>query len=149
MPLKTVIGDHGAAHKGRGATLNPEGRFQKLEREAFDDGWEGPLEEEAERPKTIVTAERAKSIISRNESPDVPFNYSINPYRGCEHGCIYCYARPSHAYLDLSPGLDFETRLFAKVNAAELLREELGDACLLATELAGRLPRAVRDIRQA
>jgi DNA repair photolyase len=125
MPLKTVIGDHGAAHKGRGATLNPEGRFQKLEREAFDDGWEGPLEEEAERPKTIVTAERAKSIISRNESPDVPFNYSINPYRGCEHGCIYCYARPSHAYLDLSPGLDFETRLFAKVNAAELLREEL------------------------
>jgi DNA repair photolyase len=125
MPLKTVIGDHGAAHKGRGATLNPEGRFQSLERQAFDDGWEAPAEEEPGRPKTIVTPERAKSIITRNESPDIPFNYSINPYRGCEHGCIYCYARPSHAYLDLSPGLDFETRLFAKVNAGELLRAEL------------------------
>jgi DNA repair photolyase len=125
MPLKTVIGVPGAAHKGRGATLNPEGRFQKLDREAFDDGWETQLEVEPERPTTIVTAERAKSIISRNESPDIPFSYSINPYRGCEHGCIYCYARPSHAYVDLSPGLDFETRLFAKVNAAELLREEL------------------------
>lgn len=130
MPLKTVTGDHGlpkgaAAYKGRGATLNPEGRFEKSSREAFDDGWETPLEEEPGRPKTIVTAERVKSIISRNESPDIPFKCSINPYRGCEHGCIYCYARPSHAYLDLSPGLDFETRLFAKVNAAEKLREEL------------------------
>src|SRR6476661_7273744 len=125
MPLKTVTGDHGAAHKGRGATLNPEGRFESLQREAFEDGWEPPEEEEGARPKTTVTPERAKSIITRNESPDVPFSFSINPYRGCEHGCIYCYARPSHAYLELSPGLDFETRLYAKVNAAELLRAEL------------------------
>jgi DNA repair photolyase len=125
MPLKTVIGDHGSAHKGRGATLNPEGRFESLQREWFDDGWEIELDAEPARPKTTVTAERAKSIVTRNESPDVPFTFSINPYRGCEHGCIYCYARPSHAYLELSPGLDFETRLFAKVNAAELLRAEL------------------------
>src|ERR1700709_2458027 len=125
MPLKTVIGDHGSAHKGRGATLNPEGRFEKSLREAVDDGWEGPAEDEPGRPQTIVTAERVKSIISRHDSPDIPFSLSINPYRGCEHGCIYCYARPSHAYLNLSPGVDFETRLFAKVNAAELLRAEL------------------------
>src|SRR3954447_23510323 len=125
MPLKTVTGDHGAAHKGRGATLNLEGRFESLQREAFEHGWEPLEEDEPGRPKTIVTVERAKSIISRNDSPDVPFTFSINPYRGCEHGCIYCYARPSHAYLELSPGLDFETRLFAKVNAAELLRTEL------------------------
>ncbi len=125
MPLKTVTGGHGAAHKGRGATLNPEGRFEKDAREAFDDGWDTPLQEEPGRPRTIVTVERARSIISRNESPDIPFSQSINPYRGCEHGCIYCYARPSHAYLNLSPGLDFETRLFAKTNAAELLQAEL------------------------
>jgi DNA repair photolyase len=125
MPLKTVTGDHGAAHKGRGATLNPEGRFETALREAFDDGWEVPLEDEPTRPRTIVMPERVKSIISRNDSPDIPFSLSINPYRGCEHGCIYCYARPSHAYLNLSPGIDFETRLFAKVNAAEKLREEL------------------------
>ena len=124
MPLKTVIGDHGGPHKGRGAALNPEGRFEGSVREAFDDGWETPADEPG-RPRTMVTPERVKSIISRNESPDVPFTCSINPYRGCEHGCIYCYARPSHAYLNLSPGLDFETRLFAKVNAAEKLREEL------------------------
>jgi DNA repair photolyase len=125
MPLKTVTGDHGAAHKGRGATLNIEGRFESLRREAFDDGWEPGELDEPTRPRTTVTAERAKTIITRNDSPDVPFTWSINPYRGCEHGCIYCYARPSHAYLELSPGLDFETRLFAKVNAAELLRVEL------------------------
>jgi DNA repair photolyase len=125
MGLKTVIGDHGAAHKGRGATINPEGRFESLQREAFDDGWDAEPQEGPGRPKTTVTPERAKSIITRNDSPDIPFTSSINPYRGCEHGCIYCYARPSHAYLDLSPGLDFETRLFAKVNAAELLRDAL------------------------
>ena len=125
MLLKTVAGDHGSAHKGRGATLNPEGRFEKASREAFDDGWGVPLQDEPGRPQTIVTAERVKSIISRNDSPDIPFTLSINPYRGCEHGCIYCYARPSHAYLNLSPGIDFETRLFAKVNAAERLIEEL------------------------
>jgi len=125
MPLKTVTGERATLTKGRGATLNPEGRFESLRRESFDDGWDVPLAEEPTRPRTTVTPERAKSIISRNESPDIPFTFSINPYRGCEHGCIYCYARPSHAYLELSPGLDFETRLFAKVNAAELLREEL------------------------
>src|SRR5579859_2792705 len=125
MPLRTVTGNHGSAHKGRGATLNPEGRFEKALREAFDDGWDVAPADEPGQPKTIVTAERVKSIISKNDSPDIPFTLSINPYRGCEHGCIYCYARPSHAYLNLSPGIDFETRLFAKVNAAERLREEL------------------------
>jgi len=115
MPLKTVTGERATLTKGRGATLNPEGRFESLRRESFDDGWDVPLAEEPTRPRTTVTPERAKSIISRNESPDIPFTFSINPYRGCEHGCIYCYARPSHAYLELSPGLDFETRLFAKV----------------------------------
>ncbi|HVY06118.1 MAG TPA: PA0069 family radical SAM protein [Burkholderiales bacterium] len=125
MPLKSVTGDYGSAHKGRGATLNPEGRFEKSSRESFDDGWDVEIGDEPGRPRTIVTAERVKTIISRNDSPDIPFTLSINPYRGCEHGCIYCYARPSHAYLNLSPGIDFETRLFAKVNAAERLRAEL------------------------
>jgi DNA repair photolyase len=92
MAMKTVAGDHGSVHKGRGATLNPEGRFEKDAREAFDDGWDTPLEEEPGRPLTIVTVERARSIISRNQSPDLPFTQSINPYRGCEHGCIYCLA---------------------------------------------------------
>jgi DNA repair photolyase len=125
MALKTVTGSPAHPVKGRGAALNPEGRFESLAREAFDDGWGSPLEEEASRPRTTVTAEHAKSILTRNDSPDVPFTFSINPYRGCEHGCVYCFARPTHAYLELSPGLDFETRLFAKVNAAELLRKEL------------------------
>src|SRR6266404_1975786 len=101
-----------------------QGRFETVAREVFDDGW--TPEEKDERPlQTQVTIERARSIISHNDSPDVGFDSSINPYRGCEHGCIYCYARPSHAYLELSPGLDFETKLFAKTNAAELLRAEL------------------------
>jgi DNA repair photolyase len=124
-PLRTVTGDHAGPTKGRGATLNPEGRFESVRREPFDDGWDVPLPGEPARPRTTVTLETAKSLIQRNDSPDVPFNLSINPYRGCEHGCVYCYARPSHAYLELSPGLDFETRLFAKVNAADVLREEL------------------------
>lgn len=123
MALKTLSGTHGAPAKGRGATLNPEGRFETTARDAFDDGWFDDAEEA--RLATTVSEERVKSIISRNESPDIPFSQSINPYRGCEHGCVYCYARPSHAYLGLSPGLDFETRLFAKVNAAEVLRAEL------------------------
>jgi DNA repair photolyase len=123
MPLRNHLGEHAAPSKGRGATVNIDGRFESLEREAFDDGWGD--ESEPRRLDTVVTEERVKSIISRNQSPDVPFTQSINPYRGCEHGCIYCYARPSHAYLGLSPGLDFETRLFAKVNAAETLRREL------------------------
>lgn len=126
MSLRTHDGSAARLAKGRGAALNPEGRFESVQREAVDDGWL-PQEPEADLPRldTHVTEERARSILTRNESPDLPFTTSINPYRGCEHGCIYCYARPSHAYLDLSPGLDFETRLFAKVNAAELLRQEL------------------------
>src|SRR5262245_50982386 len=91
-PLKTVTGEHAAPIKGRGSTLNPEGRFESLQREAFDDGWDTPLPDEPSRPRTTVTPERARSLIQRNESPDVPFNLSINPYRGCEHGCIYCLA---------------------------------------------------------
>lgn len=110
--------------KGRGASINPDPRYLDVTREPFDDGW-GADDEPAPPLRTQVTEERARTIIARNDSPDIPFRASINPYRGCEHGCIYCYARPTHAYLDLSPGLDFESRLFAKVNAAELLRTEL------------------------
>ena len=101
-----------------------QGRFETVAREAFDDGWT-PEEADTRELKTSVAIERARSIVSHNDSPDVGFSQSINPYRGCEHGCVYCYARPSHAYLELSPGLDFETKLFAKTNAAELLRAEL------------------------
>src|SRR6266851_10259184 len=108
----------------RGARSFVQGRFETVAREPFDDGWT-PEERDAAELQTSVTEERARSIISRNDSPDIGFAQSINPYRGCEHGCIYCYARPSHAYLELSPGLDFETKLFAKTNAAELLRAEL------------------------
>jgi DNA repair photolyase len=112
--------------KGRGAAGRPQGRFETLAREAIDDGWGTSAEDDGSAtPRTEVAIEIAKSIISRNQSPDIPFSQSVNPYRGCEHGCIYCYARPTHAYLGLSPGLDFETKLFAKTNAAELLREEL------------------------
>jgi DNA repair photolyase len=108
----------------RGALSQIQGRFETVEREAFDDGW--TREDEPLEPlQTTVTIERARSIISRNDSPDIPFDQSINPYRGCESGCIYCYARPSHSYLELSPGLDFETKIFAKTNAPELLKEEL------------------------
>ena len=123
--MKTIGGDYGGARKGRGAPGNPEGRFEASAREAFDDGWRVPEDEGRGRAKTLVTPEHAKSIISRNDSPDIPFTYTIYTYRGCEHGCVYCYARPTHAYLNLSPGLDFETRLFAKVNAAQLLRQAL------------------------
>jgi DNA repair photolyase len=114
-----------AVNKGRGATLQIEGRFENATRERFDDGWDA-ADEELPPFKTTVTAEQAKSVLQRQSSPDLPFDYSLNAYRGCEHGCIYCYARPSHAYLNLSPGLDFETRLFAKPWAARLLRAELG-----------------------
>ncbi len=112
-------------HKGRGSGINPEGRFEQIERQRVDDGWATPEAEERVVLKTQTRVEHAKSIISRNNSPDVPFNYSINPYRGCEHGCTYCFARPTHAYLNLSPGLDFETQLIAKVNAAQCLEREL------------------------
>jgi DNA repair photolyase len=111
-------------NRQRGALSQIQGRFESVGREAFDDGW--TREDEPLAPlRTTITIERARSIIARNDSPDVPFDQSINPYRGCEHGCVYCYARPSHAYLELSPGLDFETKIFAKTNAGELLREEL------------------------
>ena len=110
--------------KGRGATLQIEGRFENTERERVDDGW-GTADDPLPPLKTTVTVEHDKSVLRRQNSPDIPFELSLNAYRGCEHGCIYCYARPSHAYLNLSPGLDFETRLFAKPNAAKLLRAEL------------------------
>lgn len=109
---------------GRGAVSNPEGRFENTRVEIVDDGW-GTIDEPLPPLETIVRTESARSIIARNRSPDIGFDQSINPYQGCEHGCIYCYARPSHAYLNLSPGLDFETRLFYKPNAAELLEREL------------------------
>src|ERR1700731_2468262 len=117
--------------KGRGATFNPGNRFRRDTREAVDDGWTPPPSEgevgDQELPplKTTVTLQRSRTIIARNASPDIPFTQSINPYQGCEHGCVYCYARPTHAYLDLSPGLDFETKLFAKTAAPALLRAEL------------------------
>lgn len=113
--------------KGRGASTYLPGRFETRTSEAVDDGWVVDESEEfaAARLRTDVRPEIARSIISRNNSPDVGFSQSVNPYRGCEHGCSYCFARPSHAYLNLSPGLDFETRIFAKTNAAEVLRREL------------------------
>ncbi|MEX0900715.1 MAG: PA0069 family radical SAM protein [Gammaproteobacteria bacterium] len=108
--------------KGRGATLNLEGRFAKDARTRDDDGW-GVLDEPLPALETVVQADAARTIISRNDSPDVGFSASVNPYRGCESGCIYCFARPTHAYMDLSPGLDFETKLFYKPHAAALLRD--------------------------
>ncbi|MEJ2132420.1 MAG: PA0069 family radical SAM protein [Gammaproteobacteria bacterium] len=109
--------------KGRGAISNPEGRFATWKSEAVDDGW--AHEEDDRKIPTELLVDSAKTIIARNTSPDVPFDRSINPYKGCEHGCVYCYARPTHAYLDLSPGIDFETRIFYKPDAARLLEEEL------------------------
>ena len=111
--------------RGRGARSNRVGRYESEQREAFDDGWESLGELEAF--KTEVREEMAKSIIAANDSPDISFDQSINPYRGCEHGCIYCFARPTHCYLGHSAGLDFETKLYAKINAAELLERELAD----------------------
>jgi len=109
--------------KGRGALDNPDNRFDSYSREAVDDGW-GSLDV-AENPARELIRDSSRSVIVRNQSPDVPFRQSINPYRGCEHGCIYCFARPSHAYLGYSAGLDFETRLHYKADAAPILREEL------------------------
>ncbi|WP_404992759.1 PA0069 family radical SAM protein [Cupriavidus pauculus] len=145
MPSHRHPPTKGPLIKGRGAVSNLQGRFERDQREAFDDGW---LTSEAEPPPagqacrhadepphppdassakliTQVTIEQARSILTRNTSPDIPFDVSLNPYRGCEHGCIYCFARPTHAYLDLSPGLDFESKLYAKANAAQRLREEI------------------------
>jgi len=110
--------------RGRGALTNPAGRFESTGIEAVDDGWY--VEEQADTIATSVEPDRARGVITTNDSPDIPFDYSINPYRGCEHGCVYCYARPSHAYMGLSAGLDFETRLFYKADAARVLEAELG-----------------------
>lgn len=143
------------ARKGRGAVSNLQGRYELQARERFDDGWlndncndgcdEGEdckVNKDASNNtappawKTYVTEEKAKSILTRNASPDIPFSVSLNPYRGCEHGCIYCFARPTHSYLGLSPGLDFESRIFAKVNAPELLRQELAKSSYVAQPIA-------------
>ena len=111
-------------HKGRGATGNPDNRFESYSYEAIDDGW-GSLDEAPAPLRTVLQKDTARSLINYNASPDVGFDRSINPYRGCEHGCVYCFARPTHAYLGLSPGLDFESRLFYKADAVELLHREL------------------------
>ena len=110
--------------KGRGAASNRSDRFEATSREAFDDGW-GAIDEPLPPLDTQVAIDASRTVIARNSSPDIPFDRSINPYRGCEHGCIYCFARPTHAWLGMSPGQDFETRLLMKPDAALLLRQEL------------------------
>ena len=129
------------ALKGRGAVSNLQGRYEAHARAGFDDGWsvgglDGAEGEAAPGWKTQVSDEQARTILTRNASPDLPFNVSLNPYRGCEHGCIYCFARPTHSYLGLSPGLDFESRIYAKVNAPELLRRELAKPSYVAEPIA-------------
>src|SRR6202142_4594885 len=119
--------------RGRGPLSNASGRYEPLARVAFDDGWQGL--EDLPPFKTTVTADTTRKIIPRNDSPDISFDRSINPYRGCEHGFIYCFARPTHAYLGLSPGLDFESKLFVKPDAPQLLERELS--------AAGYLPRTI------
>ncbi len=121
LPDAGIIPDR---RRGRGAETNRSGRYEPLQRVVVDDGWQ--VEEELPPLKTEVTLETPRKIITTNQSPDISFNQSINPYRGCEHGCAYCFARPTHAYMGLSPGLDFETKLFAKPDAAKLLERELG-----------------------
>ena len=118
-----MVGTRGQA-RGRGAISSATGRFERLTEESFDDGW-SQSDEEPRQITTTLQVERARVILSRNDSPDIGFDRSINPYRGCEHGCIYCYARPAHAYMGLSPGLDFESKLFFKPEAAKLLEKEL------------------------
>src|SRR5690606_18527507 len=130
MSVTTKAKAHASAPiKGRGSASYVSGRYETATVHAQDDGWDSLQARDdtdpAPHPDTRVHEETARSIISRNDSPDVGFSQSVNPYRGCEHGCVYCFARPSHAYLQLSPGLDFETRLFAKTNAPERLRAEL------------------------
>jgi len=110
-------------NRGRSAGINPSGRFEPVTRHGFDDGWESL--ENLPPFKTEVQVEKPRTIITKNESPDISFDRSINPYRGCEHGCVYCFARPTHSYMGLSPGLDFEAKLFAKPDAAKLLDKEL------------------------
>ncbi len=110
--------------RGRAAGINPSGRYEPVSRHVFDDGWDSL--EDLPAFKTEVQVEKPRTIITRNDSPDISFDRSINPYRGCEHGCVYCFARPTHAYMGMSPGLDFESKLFAKPDAARLLAKELG-----------------------
>ena len=134
------------ARKGRGTALAIAHRFEPGLREAADDAWGEPDSdpdsdpdsepEGAAAPRTEVREEQVRSLLTRNDSPDIPFELALNPYRGCEHGCIYCYARPTHAYLDLSPGIDFETRLVAKVNAAQVLERELDARAYRASPIA-------------
>jgi len=121
--MEDRIFDGRKAQKGRGAVSNADGRFESRQHVAFDDGWDGPPDDTA--PKTEIQIDASRGVLVYNQSPDLPFDRSVNPYRGCEHGCIYCFARPTHAYLGLSPGLDFETRLFSKPEAAALLEESL------------------------
>ena len=111
--------------KGRASASARSGRFEKLTREIVLDGWTPEEDLVAPRPRTEILPDTSRTVLARNQSPDIPFDRSVNPYRGCEHGCIYCYARPTHAYLGLSPGLDFETKLFTKKDAAKQLRAEL------------------------
>lgn len=111
--------------RGRGTRVNPKGRFEKQETVPFDDEWAAPDEEPASPLRTTIHPIKSRTIITTNDSPDVPFSQSVNPYKGCEHGCVYCFARPTHAYLGLSPGLDFETQIFSKPDAADLLRRAL------------------------
>ncbi len=124
-----IVPAEAATPKGRGTTWALEHRFASQHSEPWDDGW-GTLDQQAHEevlpPQTQIIEERVKSILTSNDSPDISFDLSINPYRGCEHGCVYCFARPTHSYLNLSPGIDFETRIVAKVNAAERLREAFG-----------------------
>ncbi|MFO1061491.1 MAG: PA0069 family radical SAM protein [Dongiaceae bacterium] len=124
LPPDTALPDR--ARKGRGAVSNRVGRYEPETRQAEHDGWDRPDEDDAPPLRTSVTIDSTRTIIARNQSPDLGFDRSINAYRGCEHGCVYCFARPTHAFLGLSPGLDFESRLFAKPDAAALLAEELG-----------------------
>jgi DNA repair photolyase len=146
--------------RGRGSGLNPPGRFETRETSLYDDGWETLAE--LPRLRTEIFTEAPKTIITRNDSPDISFDRSINPYRGCEHGCVYCYARPAHAYMGLSPGLDFESKLFVKPNAAVLLREELAAPnyiprtialgsntdCYQPIERSHRITRAILEVLQ-
>jgi len=117
-------GERARVEKGRGSVTNPAGRFEPTRLEVEDDGW-GSLDELPRRTETVLVPDRPRRAITRNESPDVPFDQSVNPYQGCEHGCIYCFARPSHSYWNLGPGLDFETRIFHKPGLAQLLDREL------------------------
>lgn len=129
MPAARIEINHGVQHgvlKGRGTAFNPANRFERTRREAFDDGWEG--QEDGPPPVTTLIRDATRTIIARNDSPDLGFGASVNPYRGCEHGCVYCFARPSHAYLGYSAGLDFETKIVFKPEAARLLEKELSRA---------------------